>query len=234
MDVVYETVESAAHEIDALAVDLDGLERRLDQYAAAKTGEDALPREMEGMEEMREEIAAYFRDTLPHSRMIASWGYRRLEPAMEDLQHALENPREVGLTRETVHETKEAYRDSLGLSNQYFALLNTYDDLDQRAAELVGPEVVAQAREDALDVPQEPVRATKGRDNGSGTTIQSEDDEADTYETGADRFDALKREAREKADSLGLLDDLTPREKVITGAAAAGAAAWLYKKWRRG
>lgn len=184
MDADYDVVDQAIDEMDGLARGMEGLVHRLDQYEAAEeTG--ALPADMEDMDEMRDEIRAYFSDALPHHREVASWGYMKLEAAIDDLEHDLRNPREAGFTPETMRAAKQTYHDAMQLENHYFSLLKEATALDRRAAELIGPEVVAQAKEEARDAPYEPGIPAAPGGAGNGTSIPV-DDAPDDTDTGTD------------------------------------------------
>lgn len=237
MDDAYATVDEAVKDFRTLAEGLAGLEHRLDQYEAAQdTGE--LPPEMADMAELRDDIAAYFRETLPHQREIASWSYDRLDETLDDLLQDLYNPREAGFTPETFRDAKQTYHDAAQAEDHYLGLLDEYAALDQRAAELVGPEIVAQAKEAGRDVPGEPTltrNVEQGRtipieDGETGTTIPVED--AEHTQSGAERLEQAKEDA---GDIIGdVLDDLSTKEKAaLGGAAALAGAAWAYRAWQR-
>lgn len=230
MDDVY-TVEDVAYDVRGLAQGVDGLQRRLDQYEAAQNGDDALPPEIASMAEMEDEIAAYFRDTLPRFRATAAQGYAHLTTRTKELRDEVLKAKRGNGSREAPREVKQAYNDAKGVEEQYTALLKQLADLDQRAAELVGPATVAQAKADGT--PLEPFNEPVDPDEHRRTAYTARDAGDDTM-NGAERFDAARKTAaRKQADDLGLFDDLTPREKAAGGLAAAGAAVWLYRTWRR-
>ncbi len=213
MDDAYAVLEDAAARFDRFAVELEGLGHRLDQYAAATEGDADLPPEIADEAEMREEIAAYFRDTLPHAREIAAWAYDDVDDLVDELYTELQQPREAGLTPETFERKREAYNDAHTALNGYLDLLHLYGEMDQRAADLIGPEVVAQAKEDAPDIPAEPETRQVAVDDGdSGTAVPVQNGSTGTREQSRNTESTAK----------DLLDGINGRQ---AAAAAAGAAA---------
>lgn len=184
MGVDYAVVEQAIDEVDGLAKGLEGLAYRLDQYEAAEdTGE--LPADMADMDELQDEVATYFRATLPYHREIASWGYTRLETAIQDLEADFQNPREAGFTPESLEDAERTYEDAMYLQSHYFGLLRDLRELDRRAAELVGPEVIAQAKWEAHDIHREPTlpgtsAATGGLEDGTSIEVTGPEDDTDS------------------------------------------------------
>lgn len=184
MGVDYAVVDQAIDEVDGLAKGLEGLAYRLDQYEVAEdTGE--LPADMADMDELQDEVATYFRATLPYHREIASWGYTRLETAIQDLEADFQNPREAGFTPESLEDAERTYKDAMHLQNHYLGLLRDLQELDHRAAELVGPEVIAQAKWEAHDIHREPAlpgtsAAAGSPEGGTSIEVTGPEDDADS------------------------------------------------------